>query len=230
MPPPDLLGPHYFDPPLYKSGIYIDGSPLSGQIQSPISNWAQQAGFGVLKTPAGDVLQGRWFGGGIPVNLNPIDFGPLVFTVEKRNDYDRCKQAVAWGAPIAVYFDEEIIDVWHIPSRGTNQVLWRTSRRAPWHLPGISHLTRPPRAYIDSTAQTVITSGVPTAGQVMVPESGGALIDITTPVAIGAGTLLKLHYRPEFMLKPLQLSQAYQDVNSLIFTMAVEEILQGLFD
>ena len=78
------------------------------------------------------------------------------------------------------------------------------ARVAPrrWLLAAPRRSTHPPKAFIDSTAQTIVTSA-PSAGQVQVPLSQTPDFQFETIVtpALSTGNFLQFFYWPELLIK-----------------------------
>lgn len=226
MPEP---GAAYFTTyPMLHEGLYFDGSFVEGGRINILRDWGSQNGGSLLPTLGDtDILQLRWLGGDAPVNLHPHAFD-VEIELTSEADYWLIHRAQAIGAVVPVWWDYWIADLWHIPSKASGQTTWKTSRWLPWNLSGISHATRPPKAFIDGVAQTIVTSGTPTSGQVKVPATGGDFGTIETPSSI-SGTYLELRYPAVFLMRIQGLALTYQQVNDLRARCSLIEQRAGIY-
>lgn len=193
----------------------------------PVFRLDQAMGGAVLPTLARtDIFQFRGLGGDQPVNLHPFD-GDLSVTVNHQEDFDLFEEVAAKGEPVDFFFDYWVIDLWRISDATSGQTIWKTSRKLPYSIAGITHATRPPEAFIDEAAQTVITSGTPTSGEVKVPTVSG-YADIETPSGI-AGTHLKLRYPALMVGRFLDLRRSYTQANDLRFRLRFQEVRTNLY-
>jgi hypothetical protein len=189
--------------------------------------YEQAVSGSVLRMVSGTaVYQFNGLGGDQPVNMHPLETD-VRFTASYEEDYLLFEKAAAKGEPVDLYLDVYMIDLWLIAAANANQTIWKTSRKLPYSLSGISHATRPPKAFIDTTVQTIITSGTPIAGEVKIPDTGG-FQDIETPSGI-AGTYLEVRYPALFVVKLLDIRRDYRAANELRFDVSMLELLQNTY-
>ncbi len=223
-------GPHDFTPGMLVGGVYIDGRQMFGGMHYPIADWSfEGVGPERLEMESGNtVLQLRWLSGDAPLNLKPIGFG-VSFDVIGQDDFSWIQRRAMRQVAIPFWWDFEIPETWYIPGRyATTQTRWKTGRLLPWNLSGVSHVTRPPRVYLDDVAQTIITTGTPATGEILVPETGGDYADIISP-ALGSATWLELIYRPQILATIHGLQYAYRNTNVLSCSFEVHEHLANIY-
>jgi hypothetical protein len=207
---------------------YLDGVRMEGgsfQLSQEVPSVAA-----VLQTKAGThILQFRFRGEDAPISLAPIELR-LSFRLRFEGDFRLVQELAMTGQPVTFFPAWPIIDTWLIAAGGASRTAWRTSRRVGWGLVGVDHASHPPRAWIDGTEQTVVTSA-PSAGQVQVPTAqtaGQHYETITTPSGL-SGERLKLLYWPEYLISMRQTSNPYRALNDLVTDIDVAEILAGVY-
>lgn len=218
----------YWDTRILRLGMYVAGRRIKGGLVHPNRADYSRSAPGVLLSTLGhsDVLQVRWFGGDVPVSLEPISVR-FSMILSDQADADAITEAQSAGAPVDLWLDLVIADQWSIPHAAAGQTQWKTSRKLPYGLDFVTVANRPPRVFIDDTEQTVIHAGVPAAGEVVVPDAGGYAV-ITTPAGI-VGTMLKLRYHPIIVARVTQADYGHEDVNHLNLQVEIEEIRSRLF-
>lgn len=208
---------------------FLDGVQLSGGF-AELAETIQSVAA-TLRTKAGThILQYRFRGEDIPISIAPLGLR-LTFRLVYEDDFRRVRELAMTGQPVTFFPAWPIVDTWLIAAGGSTRTTWRTSRRVGWGLSGIDHTSHPPRAWIDGTAQAIIDTGTPSAGQVKVPTSQSAgqnYETITTPSGL-AGERLKLLYWPEYLVSMRQTSSPYRRLNDIITSVQIEEVLAGVY-
>jgi hypothetical protein len=216
---------------IFSEGLWIDGDFIEAARRTPPIQLNANAP-GVTLKPLGstEIQQMHWVEGDAPVNLGAGNVLQLNMTLAEEDDYWKFRQLQETGMPVEFWFDYPIADRWYIPGMEAGQTDWKLSRPAPWTLvTGVNHTSHPPDAYIDGVQQTIIKTGAPSAGEVMVPESSGYLI-IETPVLVPASdTWLVLRYHPMMMMKLEELGVNYSTHNRLDVTLQLRETFWGTY-
>ena len=222
-------GPLFWgDSPPLRAGVWLDGTLIDGGVQLPINEWNRETGAAILPTVGGvDIAQLRWLTGDAPVNLHAMKMSGINFNLVDEADYWLLHRVASVGQPVNLFFDVPMADYWYIPGKVAGQTTWKTSRKLPWDLTGVTHVTTPPHAYVDSVAQTIIKTGTPSTGEVKVPETGG-FGTITTPSGL-TGTWLELRYAPQLLVVLRGINFTMQQANFLIVNCPVEEQRGGLY-
>jgi hypothetical protein len=176
------------------------------------------------------VRQLYWLGGNAPVNLEPgIAFGATVQLVDEA-DYWTLHEAIVTGEVVEVWFDWPRTDKWYVPGGDGSVVEWRTSRPLPYgKVTGITQATRPPKVWIDSTSQTVNTSGSASSGVVVLPDSSGYQFLKTIALAVDVYTWITLRYHPMMLVSVESISEALVRHNEITFDIELQEHLGGLY-
>lgn len=215
----------YWDSRILGLGMYIAGRRIQGGLKHPSGADYSRGMPGVsLATVGGsDVLQQRFFGGDVPLNLEPFNVSFSMLLVDQA-DADAILEAVD---AVDLWPDMIIADKWSIPHASAGQTTWKASRRFPWGLGFVTTVNRAPRVFIDSVEQTVIYAGAPAAGEVLVPSVGGYGV-ITTPAGI-EGTYLTLRYHPLFTVRVAQADLRHNDVNDLTVDVTISEVRSQLY-
>lgn len=210
------------DLPFRQGGIYLDGTLIEGGMARPLMDLTALMGCRVLVTAGGTgILQRLWLGGKAPVDVVPFADFPMQMNVRDEADYRLFLTRKGRSMPVELWADWPLFEQWYIPARASGQTEWETRWKLPWSLPGVSHATRPPRVYVDDVQQTVLTSGTPSAGEVVVPEAGG-YGTLVTPVDLD-GTWLRLEYAPVLIVYLAQVKMQYARLNDLVFNVDVSE-------
>lgn len=226
-----MIGPAYWtDMDVTELGIYLDGRWIDGGRFYPQPFGIEAAAPGSVMPTLGhsDVVQYRWLGADVPVNLEPyVATGMLVEVVEEA-DYRALLAAGNRGAVVDLWCDIPIVDQWSIAHKASGQTTWKSSRQFPWALGGVTHVTRPPMVLIDGVEQTLVSSAGPAAGEVYVPEEGG-LSAIETPADI-SGEWLQLWYSPILRVRVDSARIEIAQHNRVIVSLAISEIRERLFE
>jgi hypothetical protein len=213
-----------------QKGVWFDGAFVRGGGYFPQGfSLDGPAGPALLRTAAGNsIQQSVWLGGDMPVNANPIN-GRWGFRVAYEADYQRFLAAEARGRAVELWFDMPYSDWWYIPGADAGQTTWKTLRRQPWHITGVSHATRPPAVLVDGLELTVVT-GSPSSGEAQVLDEGGAIGTITTDTDDTDGAeWLELRYHPVFLVAVANVSRTLQDVNFWQVDADFAEHLEGVY-
>jgi hypothetical protein len=201
--------------PAMQKGVWFDGAFIRGNgLYFPQGfELSNPSGAALLRTPLGNsIQQSTWLGGDMPVNGNAVS-GRWGFRIAAEDDYQRFLAAEGRGGAIELWFDMPYSDFWHIPGADEGQTTWKTLRRQPWHIAGVSHATRPPHVFVDGVELTVVT-GSPSTGEVQVLDSGGAIGTITTDTDDTDGAeWLEMRYHPVFLVVVSNVARTLQDVN-----------------
>lgn len=216
----------YWDTRILRLGMYVNGYRIRGGLVHPDSaNYSRNPPGTLLSTMGhSDILQTRWLGADVPVNLEPIRASFSIIAASELEYHAFMESST--GLSVDVWPDLLIADRWHIPSANPGQTEWKTSRRLPYDLPFVTPSLRPSTAYIDDVAQTVVASSPPSAGEVYVPTTGG-FATIETPAGI-SGTWLTLRYHPVLSAR-VTTALNHQDVNDLRLQVEIEEVRERLF-
>lgn len=208
--------------PAYRLGFRIGSAWIRGQGITPPHSVEIPSGGVVLATLGRtDVPQYLWMGEDQPINLEPVRL-PLDFVVNGEAGYWALRRVSESGEVVDAYLDLPAEEAWSIPLAASGQTLWKTARRLPWDVPGVTTATRPPKAYIDTTEQTVVATAGPAAGEVYVPATGG-FASIETPSGI-TGSRLVLRYHPLLSARVTDLRLEYREPNGLRVSCTVEEV------
>lgn len=216
---------------IFSEGLWIDGDFIEGGRRTPPIKLNTDSPGVTLNTLGNtDIEQMLWVEGSAPVNLGAKNNMQFNMTLVEEDDYWKFRMLQETGVPAEFWFDYVVADRWYIPGMEAGQTDWKTSRKSPWTLvTGVDHTSHPPDAYIDGVQQTIIKTGTPTAGQVMVPETSGYLT-IETPVLVPASdTWLVLRYHPMMMMKLIDLRVDWVTHNRLSVTMDLLESFWGTY-
>ena len=227
-------GPRDFSVPTFRGGLVLNSQAFhggGGWYPGRTRNTFAEPGVALETAGRTTIVQLHWLGGDQPVNLAPIDHDfDLLVTTE--TDYFTFLEAQERGEPVSLWLDQRITDQWYIPGANAGQVTWRSSRWLPWSSTwGVDHATSPPEVWLEDAAgvrvaQTIITTGTPIAGEVLVPETGGDFGDLETPADLTERWLI-LRYAPVLVAKIGRLRVTLRELNSLRFSCPIEEILAG---
>ena len=229
------LGPSYWPDvaggtTIADGGFYFNGSMLVGGRVLPLEIGRPGRGSRLTTMGQTTVRQLYWLGGNAPVNLGPgISFGATVQLVDEA-DYWTLHEAIVTGEVVEVWFDWPRTDKWYVPGGDGTVVEWRTSRPLPYgKVSGISQATRPPKVWIDSTSQTVNTSGSASSGVVVLPDSSGYQFLKTIALAVDTYTWITLRYHPMMLVSVESVGEALVRHNEVTFDIELQEHLGGLY-
>lgn len=210
------------------SALCLNGVALLDSTATVPASWSPESPGTILATmDGGGITQLFTPGGDCPIMNSALKVS-ITMQHNRQDDYRR--MTVAEGFPPARWwFEVWLACKWYIPGKNTGQTTWKTDRRLPYGgaVPGVTHATHPPRVEVDGVAQTVITTGTPTTGEVLVPESAG-FASITTPAAL-TGELLVLWVPFELLVKISGPSTDNPQANLLAYSATLEEV-QGSGD
>ena len=221
-------------------GIFLNGQQFHNGLLYPISGWSLPLGPTIIPMESGNtILQNRWNAGSGPMNLAPLSFA-MSMSICTEDDFFTLMRLASRQLAVPLWFDFELPDIWYIPGRySTSQIVWYTSRLIPWTLPTITAVTKPPKVFIDDTEQTVLTSGTPGAGEVVLsdtPTNDGAVQIVrrpwgvlTTPASL-SGTFLELRWRPQILAVLSNVQFDYAVHNDLRVSFVVNEHLAGVYN
>ena len=210
-----------------KAGLFIDGVFFHGGSAYPPFNWTEKPMATVLNTLGNtDVFQRRSLGGDAPVSSPTVE-GNFRFSLAHEEDFELFQRTAMKNLPVELWLDLTFYEFWVIDNANASQTTWRTSRRLPYAISGITHTTRPPKAFIDSTAQTIIKTGSPVSGEVLVPEAGG-YAELKTPSGI-SGTYLELRYAAVVYAAISNIRKSYRVTNKLVLRAEVTEVRGNTF-
>jgi hypothetical protein len=208
--------------------LVLNGAPLLDSAGSIPSSWSPDSPGTILATmDGGAILQLQTPGGDCPVMFSALKVS-ITMQHNREEDYRRMCVAERFP-PVRWWMELPLPCIWYIPGKNTGQTAWQIDRRLPYGgaVPGVTHATHPPRAEVDGVAQTIITTGTPTTGQVLVPESAG-FASIVTPATL-TGELLVLWVPFELLVKISGPSTNNPQANLLAYSATLEEV-QGSGD
>lgn len=222
--------------PALQLGVYFDGAFVRSSVAGARPYYPEGfqldnvAGASLLQSPIGsNVQQSVWLGGDMPVNANAIS-GRWQFKIAVEDDYQRFVTAESRGQAVELWFDWPMADHWRIAGADAGATLWRTMRRQPWHIAGVSHATRPPVALIDGVEKTIVTSGSPSVGEIKVTDTGGAIGVIEThPTDTASATWLELRYPAVLLVVVSNVSRQLSDFNHFVVSADFAEHLEGTY-
>lgn len=207
--------------PMLGSPVYLDGVALMDSAASPVFNWTPgQAGTRFAMADGGHLQQYQFIGGDAPLMGRPLEI-PMVMQHNYQEDYQRLLEAEAIG-PRRFWFGLWLTTVWYIPGKNAGQTAWKTDRRLPYALAGVTHATHPPIVKIDGVAQDILTTGTPGDGEAVVPEAGG-FGSITLPAAI-TGEYLTLFCPFELLVTVEGPSFANPQANLITYSATLREV------
>ncbi len=206
--------------------ISFDGHTILGSLQN--WRWLRPPSVVTLRTHGGTSIEQLIFRGpDMPLNMEPFQ-ASFTILVKFEEDARRLQFAMSQGLPVDGQFQFPIADVWSIKAAGSGNVNWRTSRKTIWDNVTETHTTHPPKAFIDSTAQTIVTSS-PSAGQVQVPLSQTPDFQfetIVTPV-LSTGNFLRFFYWPELLVKFVGEATNIAVTNGWFFNVSIVDFPAG---
>lgn len=220
---PGVLG---FGDPTLRFGLVIDGVTIIGGAES--LQWRHGEAVATAEyVGGGTVSQSLWTAPDAPLALAPYE-GSLSFRLIAEGDYEAILDAFAAAEPVEMFFGWWQVDKWLIGAAPGTQTEWKTSRPYAWSL--ASRASYPPSARLDATPQTVLATGTPGAGEVMIPDSGGGTEGVvTTPAASGLGAaILRVKYPALFNVVTVP-SWGCSQVNELQVDLEVREMPAGQY-
>lgn len=172
------------------------------------------------------VAQSRWTEPDKPLSLQPVT-ARVGIDADFEADMEALSRANASGAPLAVLIGDWRADRWSIPGQpgGTT---WTTSRYLPHD--GVTRIVDSGlyavTARVDGALQTVVTTGSPASGEVLVPPApAGALATITTPAYVGGELELELYYQALYLMTVRSFRRAASGPDQLALSLTLEEAL-----
>ena len=208
--------------PVLTTNSVLDGVALDGQVIPISESWERPTR--VLRMADGSHVVQRRLGDVDRATRSPLFF-QFEMTIDHESDYRRLMEIAHSGRVVLFFASVPVIDTWYIKHAPGSQATWKTTARVGWGLPGVSHSKHPPEVQIDGVAQTIITSGTPTAGEAKVPETQSGAQNwetIETPAGL-AGTRLTLLYWPEMLVTFASPVQSIPVRNRLEFVATLEE-------
>jgi hypothetical protein len=192
--------------------------------------YPRQGYAATVRTLAGTTIhQPFWLGGDAPINLKPIspiemDFEPGFESEAKQlaQQSDLCA-----FSPQAMFAGIWIHDIWYIPAAPDAQTDWQLSRSFPFDIVDINDATNDylPKVEIDGTAQTIVQTGTPSAGQVLItPDVESHIITLPAKSTL-SGTFLKLFYPPKIYICQTDINEEIPDNDVYTMGLSMEEHL-----
>lgn len=209
--------------------VYLEGALLTEAGTAWPVSWTTQAAGNILQLAGGSsIVQLQWTAENLPMSRRAIP-ASVQFTASDEDAYSSLLRASQLGAPVRLFLGLWVCDTWLITAAAASRTLWRTSRRLPY---GLGLITRggpepnwEPRAWLDGTEQTVVASGTPTTGQVMVPNGSTYYAEVETPAAEDLGaTYLHVQYPAELWCR-ITMAHQVQVANVLGLQLTLEEVL-----
>lgn len=211
-----------WDADTLRGPCYLNGVALLDSQAIPVPGWnPAPVGTRFGMADGGHVQQYQYIGGNAPLLGRALEI-PIQMQHNREDDYWRMKEAEAFG-PHRFWFGLWLDCSWYIPGRNAGQTTWKTDRRLPYGLPGITHATHPPVVLIDGVEQDILTSGTPGAGEVVVPEAGG-FASLVAPAGI-TGEMLVLRCPFELLVTIEGPSNAVPQPNLWTYTTTLREHL-----
>lgn len=212
-----------------RSKPWVAGAFLTDGIASLSSN-GPGAGFAIELLAGNHVGQVAARPDGAPLSLHGE---PVELTVQQGNedDYFRIRRlrALCGLAPVEVFLEDPIEDVWVIPEAA--KTTWTLSRSFPYGSVG-SYATRPPQAWVvdnptgaNPDALTPVTSGPPAADEFVVDDTANGTSIETDDLSAEVGRLLVLRYHPMRLYVLAGLSREVPEPNGLDYTLSLTEVV-----
>jgi len=207
--------------------MYLNGQLLTSAGRAYPTNYQIGPAGNILQTAAGNtIVQLHWTSPDLPVSRRPIP-SSLEFVVSDESIYNQLLSASCSAIPSRLFLGTWVSDTWLLSAAASTQTAWRTSRRLPYALPligrtGDTHWG--PKAWVGGVEQTVLSSGTPSSGQVVIPSSGDYYGTVTTPAASTLGGDLVVSYPAEFFAR-ISVSHSFSTANALAISLSAEEIL-----
>ena len=232
-------GPLHWSPrPHYRSGLFIDQYRFDGELR-PI-DFKRGEGFATALNQAGTwCVQSRSLGGDHPLDLTPVE-GSIAIQLKWEEEQQQLRRAAGKNRPARIYFGDWVEDLWWLFGAEAARTTFRTSRPLPYDLPppvGQADWSAysPQAALVASdgteTPQTVVTSGTPSAGEVMIPDTGGGQYEtVTTPAVstLGGAEYLAVYY-PAVYIAVVALAWDYPVPNGLDCGVSLRELTAGTY-
>lgn len=217
----------FWDVQMLRGGVYLNGEIIHRGAMVPLTRSGDSPARTLTTLAGTQVLQRIGIGGDAPLNLRPLTFSAR-FSCDSEADYFRLVGAADSGTRVYLMPHLWIEDRWYIPGANPGQTTWRTSRRLAHHLPGYSYdfASRQPQVLVDDVPQTVLSSGTPGAGEVVVPDTGG-YVEVVTPAGL-SGSYLALRYAPE-LVATLEVRWQNEQGNLLICEFSVIDHLLNTY-
>lgn len=187
----------------FRSGalIRVGGVALTYQSATGGTTWQLGSATGELVMEGGNIVtQCRIQGGDVPLGIASHTCG-FEAQAEDEEEFFLLDRLRRLGVAVPVWLADVSEDVWCIAAANTGQTEYRTIWPMAYDGTNVTHATNPPKAFLSSTlmgpgtAQTIITSGTPTSGQVKVLTSAsGDPVDVVTVPSGLSGSFLSLRY------------------------------------
>lgn len=167
----------------------------------------------------------------LPVQVNaPLTrvpfLGSLAWELDIEAHHESLEAAEAGELPVRVFFGWWVMDRWRA-AQSPAGLVWRTSRPMPYGIVGSidpSATDWAPTIKLDGTLQTVIETGTPTSGQVLIEANADLHYwTLTLPTATTFTELRALY--PALMWARVGLSHEIPDVGRWPVAVSVEEVL-----
>lgn len=173
-----------------------------------------------------NIHQGMWLGGDAPINLSPMEGIDMEFHPDSESETYLIQRMVSLVSlsPQSMFCGIWHEDIWYIPT-GAGITEWQTSRSLPFDLVDIEHVSNDflPKAFIDNTAQAIITAGSPADGEVYI-EPGVESAVIVTP-ELSAGTYLRLLYPAKIMIGRMEITASVPATDDYRLSISIDEHL-----
>lgn len=207
------------------TGPMIDGRVLASTPET--LSWSREPDvIGIRMQDGSSVVQRRAVGPDAPVGMSPFR-GTFALRMVDEGDYWALEEASQAGRPVQFWPRWWQSDVWEIAAGGAGRVEWRTSRRLPYQLAGVTQATMPPVLLVDGVALTLVASA-PGAGEGVVPTSNTDPFTATVETDDLAGSArLVLRYPAEYYVLIRSISWAVQEPNLIVATLELEETILG---
>ena len=217
---PDGRGYRRFDTFPLLEGRSFDITIDDYTIQGATSSWSWNRAPSILslRTHGGTSIEQLLFRGpDMPLNMEPFS-ASFQILVRFEEDIRRLMMAASLGLPVQANFNIPIVDQWSIKAAGTGAVNWRTSRKTIFDNVTFTHSTHPPKAYIDGTVQTIVTTA-PSAGEVQVPltQTPDFEFEVIVTPALSTGNFLRFFYWPSLLIKFVGETHQVQLSNAWVF-------------
>lgn len=224
-----MIGPaNWTSYPFRHLGVYLDGVEIEDGAAYPLGGLQAFSGSVAFDTLGNSqIVQTRTLGAKAPLGVSAGEF-TVRMNVKDEADYKLFLTRCERGEPVEFWPDWPLFDQWLLSLRDAGQTEFQTRRKLPWALSGVTHVTRSPLVDVDGTAQTIVTTGTPSTGEVKVPETSG-YGTLTAPSGI-SGTYLTLAYAPVFDVLIQQVGMVYEAHNRLEFEVAMREVILRRFN
>lgn len=166
------------------------------------------------------VNQSFYMGGNAPINISPKQMS-MSFDFGSKDDLFRiCRPLLLAAKSSQGFFPAYWIEeAFHLNSNPTK--VFRISRYFPYDV--VTQAQYPPEVFIDQTQQTIITSGTPASGEVLIPETGD---DELTLYSGATGTYVYVRYPPMFYLSRCTMNNNIpEEIGTWTATLEATELL-----